>query len=144
VSVRNYSFWAYVLVYTGLDTRRVGETGGTGKHVVVNSRNARLGNTSVSKIWCSIYSIRNIIHGCYVLQNKRRLKWQEVGENCVMRSCMVCTQHQILLEWSNKWVWNRRSMQCAWGRRKCLQHFGWEAWRKEITGKTEAYMGGYY
>jgi hypothetical protein len=31
--------------------------------------------------------------------DQRGIKWQEVGENCIMRSSIVCTFHQILLVW---------------------------------------------
>jgi hypothetical protein len=51
-----------------------------------------------------------------------------------MRSCMVCTLHPVLLRWS---------MQGGWvghvaheGGERCIQHFGWEAWREETTVKT--------
>jgi hypothetical protein len=46
----------------------------------------------------------------------RGMKWQEVGENCIMRSCMVCTLHPVLLGWSRQGGWDGRGMWRAWGR----------------------------
>jgi hypothetical protein len=34
----------------------------------------------------------------------RGRKWQEVGEDYIMRSFETCTLHQILLGCSNQWV----------------------------------------
>jgi hypothetical protein len=66
----------------------------------------------------------------------RGMKWQEAGENCIMRSCMVCTLHPVLLEWSKQEGWDGQDMWCAWGGEVCIQHFGWEAWREETTRTT--------
>jgi hypothetical protein len=38
------------------------------------------------------------------------MKWQETGENCLMRSFIICTLHQILLWWSNKGGWDGRDV----------------------------------
>jgi hypothetical protein len=46
----------------------------------------------------------------------RGIKWQEVGENCVIRSCMVCTLSPVLLGWSKQGRWDGRGMWRAWGR----------------------------
>jgi hypothetical protein len=43
-------------------------------------------------------------------------KRQETRENCVMRSCMVCTLHPVLLGWSRRGGWDGRGMWRAWGR----------------------------
>jgi hypothetical protein len=32
----------------------------------------------------------------------RGMKWQKVGENCIMSSCMVCTLRPVLLGWSKE------------------------------------------
>jgi hypothetical protein len=45
----------------------------------------------------------------------RGMKWQEVGENSAMRSCMVCTLHPVLLGWSEQGGWDGRGMWRAWG-----------------------------
>jgi hypothetical protein len=42
--------------------------------------------------------------------------WQEVGGNCVMRSCMVYTLRPVLLGWSKQGGWDGRGMWRAWGR----------------------------
>jgi hypothetical protein len=31
----------------------------------------------------------------------RERKWWEAGEDCIMKSCLTCTLHQILLGWSS-------------------------------------------
>jgi hypothetical protein len=41
---------------------------------------------------------------------------QVVGENCIMRSCMVCTLHPVLLGWSKQGGWDGRGTWRAWGR----------------------------
>jgi len=37
-------------------------------------------------------------------------EWQESGENGVVRSCMICTVHGILLGWSDQEGWDGRFM----------------------------------
>ena len=53
----------------------------------------------------------------------RREKWQEDGENCVMRSFTICAQNITLFWWLNerecsgpvKWhAWGRREMHTTW------------------------------
>jgi hypothetical protein len=46
----------------------------------------------------------------------RGMKWQEVGEKCIMRSCMICTLSPVLLGWSKQGGWDGRGMWRAWGR----------------------------
>jgi hypothetical protein len=46
----------------------------------------------------------------------RGMKWQEVGENCIMRSCMICTLYPVLLGRSRQGGWNGRGMWLALGR----------------------------
>jgi hypothetical protein len=36
----------------------------------------------------------------------RERKWQEAGEECIMRSFITCTLHQILLGWSDQGRWH--------------------------------------
>jgi hypothetical protein len=60
----------------------------------------------------------------------------ETGENCKIKSFMICTAYQILFRW-----WNLRRMKCAghwliWGRKKCIQCFGGEIRRKVTSRKS--------
>jgi hypothetical protein len=38
------------------------------------------------------------------------LRGTEAGENCIMRSFVIFTVHQILLGWSNQTEWDGRGM----------------------------------
>jgi hypothetical protein len=60
-------------------------------------------------------------------------KWQEADEDCIMRSFIIHTLHQIL-GWSNQGGWD---WTCSMHGRdeKCMQHFGWRTWREETTLK---------
>jgi hypothetical protein len=49
--------------------------------------------------------------------DQREMKWQEVGENCKTRSCIICTLQRILVG-SNQGGWDGRGMQRVWGRRE--------------------------
>ena len=48
------------------------------------------------------------------------------GENCVMRSLMICTPHQMLFGLSNREEWDRFGMQHVWGRGEVYTEFGGE------------------
>ena len=67
----------------------------------------------------------------------RGRKWQETGENCVMRSFMICTTHQILFGWCNREEWDGLDMWNVWDRR-CIQGFGGKTRMKKTTWKTLA------
>jgi hypothetical protein len=51
---------------------------------------------------------------------KRKDK-QATGENCIMKSFMICTPHQMLLGFSNGLDW--QCMWHVWGEKKCIQDF---------------------
>jgi hypothetical protein len=54
----------------------------------------------------------------------RGIKWQEVGENCIARSSIICTLH-LILGWTNQGrLYNVHGVD-----EKCVQNFGSEAWR---------------
>jgi len=38
------------------------------------------------------------------------LRKHDSGEDCVMRSFIICTAHQILFKWANKEEWDGRDM----------------------------------
>jgi hypothetical protein len=38
--------------------------------------------------------------------DRREMKWQEVGENYIMRSFITCTLRQVQLEWSSHGGWD--------------------------------------
>jgi len=50
----------------------------------------------------------NIGRGCLRIghwgrcEGLKKIKWQENGENCIMRSFMMCTAHWILCGWSEQ------------------------------------------
>jgi hypothetical protein len=43
--------------------------------------------------------------GCWGEYLDIRGKWQEAGENCIMRSSVICTLQRLLLRWSNQGKW---------------------------------------
>jgi hypothetical protein len=55
------------------------------------------------------------------------MKWQEVGENCTMRSCMVCTLHPVFLSDQGKEDEMGGACGSHGGGDGYIQHFGWEA-----------------
>jgi hypothetical protein len=61
----------------------------------------------------------------------RGMKWQVVGVNSIMRSCMVCTLHPVLLGWSGQGWWDGRGMWRAWGRWGVHKTF----WLVSLTGE---------
>jgi hypothetical protein len=52
---------------------------------------------------------------------RKREEVQETGEDCILRSFITCTIHQILLEWLNQGV----------------QYFGWKIWRKRQLARPK-------
>jgi hypothetical protein len=68
----------------------------------------------------------------------RTTKWQEVGENCIMRSCIICTLHLILLGWSNQKDETGGACSAHGEDEKSTQNSGWKSWRKESPRKTFA------
>jgi hypothetical protein len=56
----------------------------------------------------------------------RGRKWQEVRENYMNRSFIICIFRQMLLGWSNQGVWNGRD-------EKCIQNFNWKAWKRPLV-----------
>jgi hypothetical protein len=42
--------------------------------------------------------------------------------NCIMRSCIICFPHRIILRWSNEGRQGWWSMKHAWGMRKAYRH----------------------
>jgi hypothetical protein len=44
----------------------------------------------------------------------RGRKWREAGEDCILKTFIICTLHQILLRWSNKGKLDEWDMKHAW------------------------------
>jgi hypothetical protein len=70
--------------------------------------------TQTGAVW------KHLCWGDYL--NQRGMKWQEDGENFIV---MICTDHQILLRWSNQWGWDGLDSLCRMhgGNDKCVQNF---------------------
>jgi hypothetical protein len=66
----------------------------------------------------------------------REMKTQEAEENCIMKSSIVCTLCDILLELSSWRGLDEQNMLCAWGSEKRAQNFSWEGEREETTRQT--------
>jgi len=58
------------------------------------------------------------------------------GVNCIMMNLAACILHLMLLGWLNQGSQGGRDMWQAWGGKRCLQDFGWEARTEETTRKT--------
>jgi hypothetical protein len=55
-------------------------------------------------------------HSCQFIYHYCCSDWQDVGENCIMRSCIACTLQPVLLVWWKQGGWHGRGMWRAWGR----------------------------
>jgi hypothetical protein len=44
----------------------------------------------------------------------KRKKWWEIGIDCIMKSFITCTLHQILLGFSNQGSWDGWAMYYVW------------------------------
>ena len=76
----------------------------------------------------------------WAFEPKRR-KWDN-GENCTMRSFMVCaTAHQLLFGWSNGGGWDWRGIMHAWGRGELCTCFVWGKHWGRTLGKPRHRWG---
>jgi hypothetical protein len=66
----------------------------------------------------------------------RGRRWRETGEDCIVRSFITCTLHQILIRWSNERL---DGWACSTHRRdeKCMK-----TWREKTTWKTSVQVRG--
>jgi len=58
-------------------------------------------------------------------------KWQETGEDYIMRSFIVGTLHQIILGWLNQGGWMGRAFNMKQRDKKCIPNFVWKTWREQ-------------
>ena len=77
-----------------------------------------------------------VLRNIYIGLRERR--WKGTGENCTVKSFMMCTPHQIL-RWSNWGGWDGLGMWHI--QKREIQSIGGETWRKETTLKTNTYVG---
>jgi hypothetical protein len=93
----------------------------------------------VGPLLCKIKS--KMSHKCYVCNSGiteywgeymhlRGRKWRETGEDCIMRSFITCTLHQVLWGWQEQGVcdgWH------TWDMRNAYKIFCQKTWRAEST-----------
>ena len=59
--------------------------------------------------------------------------WQLTGEECIMRSCVICTTHHLSFGVSIQEEWDGLGMQQVWKQGVVLQEFGGEPGAIETT-----------
>jgi len=64
------------------------------------------------------------------------MKWQAAGEDCIMRSFITCSHHQILLGRSSRGGWDGRKCSSHVRYEKCVKNFG----RKNLKGERENHV----
>jgi hypothetical protein len=69
---------------------------------------------------------------------------QETAGNCIMKRCMICTPHKILLSWGMKWA-DWLSMLHAWeGGKGAYKFVVGKNLNEEITSNTWTQIGKQY
>jgi hypothetical protein len=69
--------------------------------------------------------------GCWGehLDLRGRKWWQEAREDCIMRSFITCSFHQLLLGWSSQGGWDE------WGILRARERSAYRIWLKNLKGR---------